>query len=546
MVTENTSNYTWMRTTNLDVPQINITPPNYRTSSLSSNLTCHIGLHTEHTHNKQIFTWIASYDSYNVVALGQPQMLQTSSCSKIRGNLVGLLQAINKILRHRPMAPLAQPPQLKIYSRDIKVLNKIHRITRTNRSPSNMISEERGLLEEILPLLRNFPHRTVHQFKKQDKPGSIERFLITQCIRPILAGPTALPSTYVPSGPATLWLDGIEVSTAIASTLRNTSTMKTLHEYWQRKYNWNNITLRDIEWSIYSKAIHPFPLNQRKTITQFNNGWLPVNGHPGRALTIPEQECPACRLQKETIAHLFKCPILQEQWKMLLSKSHLTTPASTEENHINTILLWSITEPFELQKTHPLPDVPIEYKNLIQAQTLIGWDHILMGRWTSLWITHLDMVSSNQGTVLAANKLTHIWKMLLELWHFRCNMQHQTDDTTHDTWRQQITPKVQDIYAQENRLDQVDKQILVQPIHRTLQLPKKNLKEWIQRTEAFVKKGIQRARQRLMRKNHSITTFFHPSILPTRTNDPQPDHLALTPNKQYQPNYTARENFKPP
>jgi hypothetical protein len=143
-------------------------------------------------------------------------------------------------------------------------------------------------------------------------------------------------------------------------------------------------------------------------------------------------------------------------------------------------------------------------------------------------------------------KLTQIWKMVIDLWHHRCDLQHSTDESTSQQKREQMTPKIQAIYAQKDRLDYIDKQILDQPITNTLQLSTKQLKDWIQKTEAFVKKGIQRARLRLAQRNQSITNFFTPRATSARTQSARKDSSVPASHSQQQLNYISSKNFKPP
>jgi hypothetical protein len=59
-------------------------------------------------------------------------------------------------------------------------------------------------------------------------------------------------------------------------------------------------------------------------------------------------------------------------------------------------------------------------------------------------------------------------------------------------------------------LDNTDRRIVDVPIKKILEMPIRNMKDWIRRTENFVKLGLRRAKQQTSMKTHPITKFFAP------------------------------------
>jgi predicted DNA-binding protein (UPF0278 family) len=104
-----------------------------------------------------------------------------------------------------------------------------------------------------------------------------------------------------------------------------------------------------------------------------------------------------------------------------------------------------------------------------------------------------------------------------------------------------LQPEVQAIYAQRYRLDHIDQKTLSQPITTTLKLPPKFLREWIQRTESFVKKGLQRAKQRIQQKNQAITSLFTPTA-----HQPSNDSDSTNNMTNHTINTHAIEYYRPP
>jgi hypothetical protein len=93
---------------------------------------------------------------------------------------------------------------------------------------------------------------------------------------------TPTPTTYQPTGPATVWHIGDEVSNNIDETIRHAAGTMDLRSYIQEKYGWTDPTTDNIDWLIHCQALQTLTLNDRKTCTQHIHEWLPTCGHPGQ------------------------------------------------------------------------------------------------------------------------------------------------------------------------------------------------------------------------------------------------------------------------
>jgi hypothetical protein len=139
---------------------------------------------------------------------------------------------------------------------------------------------------------------------------------------------------------------------------------------------------------------------------------------------------------------------------------------------------------------------------------------------------------------LASKNLTEIWRNVIQLWHHRCDLQHRPDEHTSRHQSQQLHPRVHAIYAQTDKLDHIDELIHDQPIHLTLRIPSKPLKDWILKTESFVKKYCNgQTAEKKPRHNFclSSTTNRHASTTINYTNSQSPTI-----------NSSACENFRSP
>jgi hypothetical protein len=242
-----------------------------------------------------------------------------------------------KYLLQTNMNPPPTAHRLVICSQHPRTLKILKKADTAPRNPTSLVGEETGLLEEILPYLRQFRSYKTHTFSKRDHNSSTEKFLLQNCIT-CMANDSSPPKTqYSPNGQTTLWIEGIEISNTLAYFLRNAKASALLNKHLQRKHNWSYKTLSMIDWGVHGRALMTLTDRQRKTITQMIHQWMPVNGHPGRALQFLERKCPACRDEDESQAHFMSCPALRGLWHATIAASALSENTQNADNHINAM-----------------------------------------------------------------------------------------------------------------------------------------------------------------------------------------------------------------
>jgi hypothetical protein len=412
-----------------------------------------------------------------------------------------------------------------------------------------MMAPEKGLLQEVTPLLLQFKAYKTHLSTKHDREDSTERFAVSNCIVRVSKCNSPAPTTYAPTGLVTVRMNKQEVSSDIEATIRIAVNSTELHHYMQLKYKWHDTTIDKIDWILLSMSLRSLTTNQRKTITQFMHGWLPVNGHPGRAECQFNQTCPMCRETLETQDHFLTCKNTVDRWNQAVTA--IVQSIQEKYPHLSKILHWALTTCRGNNNQQP-PDRLITtgdttqhiYDRIIRTQTSIGWQQILKGRWAVSWVQAIEIISPGQGERETTKIISHIWQEILSIWKERCNILHA--DTLHNNERilQNILPRVQAIYERKDKLDAVDKQVLATPIAKTLQLPQRLLLDWVRRTGNFVKKGLKRANHRLKERNNSITQYFHRTLPPLSFHTDTVVHntnIVSTP-----PNRHNKENHRPP
>jgi hypothetical protein len=116
------------------------------------------------------------------------------------------------------------------------------------------------------------------------------------------------------------------------------------------------------------------------------------------------------------------------EWNLSLTNTISTELKGESTTHLQTILIWALTNCHDTSKPIPITDGMNRFSQLIQEQTTIGWDQIVKGRWSTEWVRHLEIAFPSKGEQYATNILVSIWKAILKIWNTRCNKQHSHQD----------------------------------------------------------------------------------------------------------------------
>lgn len=152
-------------------------------------------------------------------------------------------------------------------------------------------------------------------------------------------------------------------------------------------------------------------------------------------------------------------------------------------------------------------------KSIIQQQKLIGYcDQLGKGRCSQEWVRQYNKYYKKDGEKWATTTITQIWHFLYEQWKQRYEKLHDNNDDNSITKLNallSLEPKIQAIFDQKDQLiDNIDQQVFTHPIQTISRQPIRFQKDWIKRTESFVKDGIKRAKIRIKQRTHSITNYF--------------------------------------
>jgi hypothetical protein len=242
-----------------------------RTSSVNINKKrLIIGIHKTILYDRHTYTWTLAQNTQHILHNGTIRTFQSRTCSSIRGGFIGVLEAATyaiEALHQQHQTPNATT--LIICSRDKKMLRAINMERHTKQCTSQMLAPEKSVLQVLFPVLQKFQTFKTHLSSKSDREGSTEKLAIDTSVARIQNCTNILPTTYIPTGRATIWMNKQEVSADIDANIRIAANSTELHRYLQRKYEWSDSTIANIVWMLLGKSLRALSNTQRKTITQF-------------------------------------------------------------------------------------------------------------------------------------------------------------------------------------------------------------------------------------------------------------------------------------
>ena len=276
-------------------------------------------IHTTAVYEHTGFSWTVAVNGDSIMhdAARCPPTLFTA---KMRRTLLGLLHATIAIsaeyyARHAPM----QKCILRIWTECTRTIRKLDKYHTTFHTPSSANKAEDDLHRQVITALNIFPHTTLHRLHKNTPSAIKDIFTYTRLTPHQLL---QLPTIYnPPAGTATLCINSEIVTCDVAQHLRNAYSTQQYRAYLAAKFNWNDSTMDDIDWPIFSRAFNKLKGNQKKIIQKLIHKWLPLNAHPSQEKTGTARLCPICTREDETHDHFLYCTADKAQWNEDLCKA---------------------------------------------------------------------------------------------------------------------------------------------------------------------------------------------------------------------------------
>jgi hypothetical protein len=267
-------------------------------------------------------------------------------------------------------------------------------------------------------------------------------------------------------------------------------------------------------WKQHGKALISLPKRMSKTIIQFNHDWLPVNASHSINAVGTGRLCPFCTSCDEDQHHFLSCthPHITKLWNdaAVVIKSKVTAYDKNIHHHLVQLLSLSIST----WRTTPHPTQPPflqpRFHTLFQAQSNIGWHHILKGRFSKSWRHHLyrDRERTMQWITFS---IRTIWYEVYTIWKTRCQIHHgiSNDEKTRRALLY-LTPKVEALYKQQDDLhNHTDTHMFDSTIEEMLIKPIPTIKAWVQKVTLRIKTAKDKAKA-IRRQEKTKVTQIHP------------------------------------
>jgi hypothetical protein len=414
--------------------------------------------------------------------------------------------------------------------------------TRSWHNPTACLASDYDLESGIVELLNELPikFQFIHVKCHQDKDTEIHLLpweaqmnvqadhLATDYLDNYAEPSKIIP--FIPTVQANITIKGETITRRFANRLRLTANSPDMRNRLITRNNWTEHIFQSIHWDTPGKALATLEHSTRIFITKFAHEHLPTRRHMKRIGEAESDQCPSCRNTTETSWHILNC-------------ANRTEWCNTLHKHLSDVLYVNKTQPDlaiilmqGVREAIKYPNYQMEESNrehrftiLVQAQNLIGWNHILKGRFSHHWIqcqqAHIyldpDTDSKKQsGEIWLKRILNCMWTNLWQVWLIRNDDLHGRDRQQREKkCIEKLTPRIVALYDKADTVLAADKDIFAIPIDTQLTFPSGELKAWITLATPTIKRAINDANEHHRRTNHTITQHLTARPDPLTRND---------------------------
>ena len=305
---------------------------------------------------------------------------------------------------------------------------------------------------------------------------------------PIL--PTAGSQLHVAGGTAT---HNLKLELKLARTEED------LKSHYCDKFEWEDSTFNDVDWSGHGRAIKYLD-KHRKTLVKYLNSFTPVGVRVHRYDKKYPRECPSCNHPLEDSHHLIHChrrKDRREKWYQAIFK--YTTDSNTYLP-LQELIMSAMRARLDDQPDTAI-EVPHEVQQEAMAQSTIGWRHLFKGRlsksWTARQDQHLDSLNQkskdNNGDTWMAGLIEVMFQQYLELWAERNSDPHGKDwEASQAAKKRQAIREVTQLYEQyKDNIQAEDNWLFDLPLLERIQHPTAAIRQWINSWQTKIKESYQ-------------------------------------------------------
>ncbi|KAI2509155.1 hypothetical protein MHU86_5274 [Fragilaria crotonensis] len=240
------------------------------------------------------------------------------------------------------------------------------------------------------------------------------------------------------------------------AALRYQATAPALQAHMQERHSWSPQTMAAINWKAHGSALRRH-LKKRTFLVKLVHGILPTNLHLHRS-DQRRNRCPSCQSVAESWQHIPCCPSdAHTSWRnSFLKTMEVTCTRLGTMPHLQVLLLRAIRE-----WLHPHSETvfTVQFRGgdspalrrVIFQQNAIGWEHILLGRFSSEWSRLQDEYYARRAQSTETKRQTgqrwqiaiisSIWKQWFLIWAIRIK---PYTERTHDCRHKQSEEKLSD------------------------------------------------------------------------------------------------------
>jgi hypothetical protein len=310
-----------------------------------------------------------------------------------------------------------------------------------------------------------------------------------------------------------LMINNVRVSGDYIAALRDCTNKEEIKTYYHSKYGWNTITMASIDWRAHGKAIRQLSQRQQKTITQFIHSWLPTNASHTQQRLGTGRLCPYCKSCEESQHHFLQCqhPKATSNWNA--AATNIKNKLQKYNKNIDHRLIKLITTAVSQWRTTSKPEMPNnlppKFHQLFLAQSTIGWNHIIYGRFANEWQLTLDSRQDGSPSNWVPYCIRIVLQEIFEVWKLRCDHEHgKNQEDTRKRALDRLTPQVERLFDYQNAIDQTDTHLFSKPKEDILLAPTPVIENWIFKTSLRIRDSIRRRRQKEKNTILPIHPFF--------------------------------------
>jgi hypothetical protein len=332
----------------------------------------------------------------------------------------------------------------KIYIDNKSLIQRIESYEEQLPVPRRNLKSDEDITKLAYGVWRAIPHNFTHVKSHQDENTDWENLKFSAILN-ITADEQATQQRNMMHQPAAKVKNIAQIQLQISDVAITRDSQKwilqsagwiPIEQFYRDKYNWLQQVFDSIDWNAQRKVLQSMPITDQTRIVKFVHGWLPTKKRQHMEGSAKSPHCPLCKSLMEDNLHLLSCghkemQKIQEKIPQYLHKSIQEYGNSEVANLLEIGLASSLEGNWEADTKYVSP----EWKEAVEEQNEIGWEHMYRGRIGRRLIQAMD----NHYSMLGVNRMSHngerwarqlitvLWKTTLELWSKRNEIIYERD-----------------------------------------------------------------------------------------------------------------------